>query len=306
MAETYSHSRLSSFEDCPRKYQYRYLMKIPSESEGVEGFVGKVVHDVLERLYTKVGEGAVPSLQRVIARYRQIFDDRYDEKRIRIVRRENPLSFYRELGDHCLANYYHDHYPFDSTETLGLEEHVGFELGEPDASGPARIQGYVDRIARTSEGVIEIQDYKTGARVPSQAKLDKDRQLALYQIALTDHYPERQPFRLVWHFLQRGRTLTSTRSADQLLALRERTLALIAKIRGTERFETRPSPLCRWCEFGSRCPGNRERDPDLQTWEETWDPPEGPQADTADAAPGSSDQLALPLARSAKDMNAPS
>jgi len=306
VAETYSHSRLSSFEDCPRKYQYRYLMKIPSESEGVEGFVGKVVHDVLERLYKKVGEGGVPTLQRVIARYRQMFDDRYDEKRVRIVRRENPLSFYRELGDHCLANYYHDHYPFDATETLGLEEHVGFELGEPDASGPAHIQGYVDRIARTSEGVIEIHDYKTGARVPSQAKLDKDRQLALYQIALTDRYPERQPFRLVWHFLQRGRTLTSTRNADQLLALRERTLALVAKIRGTERFPTRPSPLCRWCEFGSRCPGNRERDPDLQTWEETWDPPEGPQADTADAAPGSSDQLALPLARSAKDMNAPS
>ena len=306
MAETYSHSRLSSFEDCPRKYQYRYLMKIPSESEGVEGFVGKVVHDVLERLYKKVGEGGVPTLQRVIARYRQMFDDRYDEKRVRIVRRENPLSFYRELGDHCLANYYHDHYPFDATETLGLEEHVGFELGEPDASGPARIQGYVDRIARTSEGVIEIQDYKTGARVPSQAKLDKDRQLALYQIALTDHYPERQPFRLVWHFLQRGRTLTSTRSADQLLALRERTLALIAKIRGTERFETRPSPLCRWCEFGSRCPGNRERDPDLPSWEETWEPPESPRPGTADAAPGNVDQLALPLAAGAKGMNAPS
>lgn len=304
MAETYSHSRLSSFEDCPRKYQYRYLMKIPSETESVEGFVGKVVHDVLERLYGVVGETGVPSLPRVIARFRQIFDERYDAKRVRIVRRENPLSFYRELGDHCLANYYHDHYPFDATQTLGLEEHVRFELGHPDPSGPVHIQGYVDRIARTSEGVIEIQDYKTGARVPSQAKLDEDRQLALYQMALTDRFPEGQPFRLVWHFLQRGRTLTSTRNAEQLLALRERTLALVARIRVTEHFKTRPSPLCRWCEFGSRCPGNRERDPDLPSWEETWEPAEMPQDGAALAGSGDDSQLALPLASTAKDMNA--
>ena len=304
VAETYSHSRLSNFEDCPRKYQYRYLMKIPSESESVEGFVGKVVHQVLERLYGAVGETGVPSLPRVIARYHQIFDDDFDSERVRIVRRENPLSFYRELGDHCLANYYHDHYPFDATETLGLEAHVRFELGHPDSSGPAHIQGYVDRIARTRDGVIEIHDYKTGARVPSQAKLDTDRQLALYQMALSDQHPEGQPFRLVWHFLQRGRTFTSTRSAAQLRALRDRTLALVARIRGRERFETRPSPLCRWCEFGSRCPGNSERDPDLPSWEETWEPPEAQAAAPSSAEPGSDSQLALPLALRPESVNA--
>lgn len=305
VAETYSHSRLASFEDCPRKYQYRYLMKIPSETESVEGFVGKVVHDVLERLYEVVGERGVPSLPKVIARYRQLFDERYDPKRVRIVRRENPLSFYRELGDHCLTNYYHDHYPFDGTETLGLEEHVRFELGNIDATDPIYIQGYVDRVARTPDGVIEIQDYKTGARVPSQAKLDEDRQLALYQIALSDQYPEGQSFRLVWHYLQRGRTITSTRSAEQLRRLREDTLALVTRIRGTESFETRPSPLCRWCEFGSRCPGNRERDPELPTWEETWVPPEAQPQSANSQAPGDDSQLALPLASSTKGMTAP-
>jgi len=303
VAETYSHSRLSSFEDCPRKYQYRYLMKIPSETESVEGFVGKVVHEVLERLYGVVGETGVPSLPRVIARYRKIFDERYDAKRVRIVRRENPLAFYRELGDHCLANYYHDHYPFDATETLGLEAHVRFELGHPDPSGPVNIQGYVDRIARTPDGVVEIQDYKTGARVPSQAKLDQDRQLALYQMALTEHHPKGQRFRLVWHFLQRGRTLSSTRSAEQLQALREQTLALVARIHATKHFETRPSPLCRWCEFGSRCPGNRERDPELPSWEETWKPPEMRVDDAPSVEAGDDSQLALPLASNPKGMN---
>ena len=51
----YSHSRLSSFEDCPRKFHYRYVLKIPQETEGIEAFVGKRVHEVLERLYEFVG-----------------------------------------------------------------------------------------------------------------------------------------------------------------------------------------------------------------------------------------------------------
>ena len=42
--DVYSHSRLSAFERCPRKFQYRYLWKIPAESESIEGFVGTRVH----------------------------------------------------------------------------------------------------------------------------------------------------------------------------------------------------------------------------------------------------------------------
>ena len=29
--EIYSHSRLSSFEDCPKKFEFRYVLKVPSD-----------------------------------------------------------------------------------------------------------------------------------------------------------------------------------------------------------------------------------------------------------------------------------
>ena len=99
MAEIYSHSRLSSFEDCPRKFQYRYVLRIPSESESIEGFVGKRVHEVLERLYRVAGSGRVPSLERVLQRYRILWDEHYDAKRVRIVRVENSVDSYRETGE---------------------------------------------------------------------------------------------------------------------------------------------------------------------------------------------------------------
>ena len=49
--QVFSHSSLSSFETCPKKYQFRYVLKVPADTEGIEAFVGKRVHEVLERLY---------------------------------------------------------------------------------------------------------------------------------------------------------------------------------------------------------------------------------------------------------------
>jgi len=256
--EVYSHSRLSSFERCPRKFQYRYLWKIPAESESIEGFVGKRVHEVLERLHRVAESTGVPTLPRVLWRFQQMFAEAYDAQRVRIAREGTPLDFYRAFGEQCLANYYHDHYPFDRDETLALEEHVAFELGDANYA----VQGFVDRIARTRDGAIEIQDYKTSKRMPSQAEVDVDRQLALYQIGLRERFGAQQPVRLVWRYLRQRRTLVSTRSPEQLDELVAQTRALIDRIRSETIFEARPSALCRWCEYREGCPASPDRRPD--------------------------------------------
>jgi len=252
--EVFSHSRLSAFERCPRKFQYRYLWKIPAEGESIEGFVGKRVHEVLERLHRATATHGVPSLPRVLFRFQQMFAEAYDASRVRIAREGTPLDFYRAFGEQCLANYYHEHYPFDRDETLALEERVTFHLG----SGYA-VQGFIDRIARTRDGAIEIQDYKTSKRVPSQADVDEDRQLALYQIGVGERFGAERPVRLVWRYLRQRRTLVSTRTPEQLDLLATRTRALIDEIRSETRFEARPSALCRWCEYREGCPASSER-----------------------------------------------
>ena len=253
--DVYSHSRLSAFERCPRKFQYRYLWKIPAEGESIEGFVGKRVHEVLERLHRFCEQHAnAPSLPKVIARFRQMFADEYDATRVRIAREGMPLDFYRASGEQCLANYYDEHYPFDRDETLALEERVSFEIG-----GGYAFQGFVDRIARARDGAIEIQDYKTSARVPSQADVDEDRQLALYQIGIGARFGAERPVRLVWRYLRQRRTLVSTRTPEQLGELSVQTRALIDRIRSETVFEPRPSALCRWCEYREGCPASPER-----------------------------------------------
>jgi putative RecB family exonuclease len=251
VAALYSHSRLSSFENCPKQFEYRYVQKIPSESESIEAFVGKRVHEILERLYLFVGRGQIPGVERVVDRYQKLWEETWDAERIRIVREGTPASFYRELGERCLRGYYMRHYPFDADETLGIEKRVVFSL---DPTGEYRMQGIIDRISRARDGVIEVHDYKTGARVPSQKMLDSDRQLALYQIGLAREFGEGQPFRLVWHYVAKNVIRTSTRSAEDLVALRGATIDRIDEIQAAEAYPPRRSALCGWCEYKQLCP----------------------------------------------------
>ena len=250
LSEIYSHSRLATFEDCPKRFEYRYVLKIPTDTEGIEAFVGKRVHDVLERLYIAAGKGQVPSLEKVIYRYEQLFEEHYDAQRVRIVREGTPVEFYRKYGERCLSDFYRRHYPFDGDETLSLEDRVLFTL---DEKGEYRMQGIIDRVTRARDGAIEIQDYKTGKRLPSQEELDEDRQLALYQIGLIDRFPD-QPIRLVWHFLKHNQVLKSTRTPEQLETLRDKTIDVIDRIRAESEFKPRRSGLCDWCEYNDRCP----------------------------------------------------
>ncbi|MCH8891175.1 MAG: PD-(D/E)XK nuclease family protein [Myxococcales bacterium] len=250
MPPIYSHSRLSTFEDCPKRFEYRYVLKIPTETEGIEAFVGKRVHEILERLYQAAQRGQVPSLEKVLYRYHRLFEEGYDAERVRIVREETPVEFYRQSGERCLTAYYRRHYPFDGDETLGIEQRVTFAL---DEKREYRFQGIIDRLVRARDGAIEIHDYKTSRRASTQKQVDADRQLALYQIGLAEQFSD-APFRLVWHYLQQDRQLTSTRTPEQLNTLREDTMSVVDRITSESDFKPRRSALCDWCEYNDRCP----------------------------------------------------
>ena len=80
--EVYSHSRIKCFENCRKQFHFRYVLKLPQETEGIEAFVGKRVHEVLERLYIFVRQGLIPDLPRVIHRYEQLWEAEYDAERV--------------------------------------------------------------------------------------------------------------------------------------------------------------------------------------------------------------------------------
>ncbi len=249
--QPYSHSRLSSFENCPRQFRFRYVDRVPAETESIESFVGRRVHEILERLYHHVARyGRPPSLYKVHDRFRLDWEGAWHPG-VSIVRTGMQTADYQAIGLRCLTNYYRSHYPFSEGETLGIEQPITVSL-EP--SGVYQIRGIIDRLVRREAGLYEIHDYKTGGFLPPRARLERDRQLALYQLGIEQTYPDVERVDLIWHFVQFGKTLRSERTREQLDELRSVTIERIDRIESATEYPPTPGPLCRWCEYRALCP----------------------------------------------------
>jgi len=126
-----------------------------------------------------------------------------------------------------------------------------------DEGEDVQIRGYLDRLAQPEPGVYEIHDYKTSRRLPSQADVDQDRQLGLYQLAIQTRHPDAREVRLVWHFVAHNRKFVSHRNSGALERLKRETLAVVARIaNATEAndFPAKRSRLCDWCDYRAVCP----------------------------------------------------
>jgi putative RecB family exonuclease len=103
-------------------------------------------------------------------------------------------------------------------------------------------------------GRYEIHDYKTSGRLPSQADIDADRQLALYQLAVEATWPDALEIELVWHYLVFGKELRSRRTPKALEGLKRSTITVIDRIEADTEFTPIKSSLCRWCAYQDICP----------------------------------------------------
>ncbi|MFA4952819.1 MAG: PD-(D/E)XK nuclease family protein [Candidatus Pacearchaeota archaeon] len=244
----YSHSKLSAFEHCKLKYKFKYIDKIKPEIEKtIEIHLGEVVHETLEWIYRKVIENQIPSLDNTLNFFAEKWQEKYIPE-ILIVKKEMTEKDYFSKGVQFILDYYMKHQPFDDN-TLELEKKIILKLGEHE------IIGFIDRLAfnkKTEE--FEIHDYKTSNTIPSREKIESDRQLALYSIAIKEIFGEEKKICLIWHYLNFDEKICSRRTKEQLEELKKEIVSVINKIESEKEFPYNKSPLCNWCEYKNICP----------------------------------------------------
>jgi putative RecB family exonuclease len=245
----FSHSRIAAFEHCPLKFRFRYIDHIETEGvETVEAFMGHLVHGALEKLYKDLQFAHPMALEELIDFFRKSWEEQWTDEII-VVKEEYSPENYRKMGEKFLTDYYKRHRPFDRGKTIGLEMRVILLLPNKE-----RLQGYIDRLDEVAPGHYEIHDYKTNSHLKSQAELDKDRQLALYAIAVRQQFPDAKKVDLVWHFLAFDKEMRSSRTEKELDALARKTAETIEKIEKTKVFPAKESALCPYCEYQEICP----------------------------------------------------
>tara|TARA_Y100000031_G_scaffold127432_1_gene145091 strand:+ start:6132 stop:7307 length:1176 start_codon:yes stop_codon:yes gene_type:complete len=246
--KTYSNSKLSCFEQCPLKFKFNYIDKIETEIEDtVEAFLGSRVHETLEKLYKDLKFQKLNSLKELLAFFNEEWKKNWNDG-IVIVRGEYDQENYRKMGEKFITDYYNRYKPFNHTTTIGLETQNFVDIGG------YKIHVRIDRLAMAEDGVYEIHDYKTSNSLPTQDKLDGDRQLAVYAYGVKTMYPDAKKVKLVWHFLAFDKVMSSERTDKQLEQLKTEVLEVIKDIEQCKEYPANESSLCQWCEFRPMCP----------------------------------------------------
>jgi hypothetical protein len=238
------------YEECPLKYKLCYRDKIKRDIEGIEGFLGTMVHETLKKCYDDIRLTRVNTVDDLLSGYGKLWQQNWHDS-IVITKRGLMPEHYQALGKKLIETYYKRYAPFDSDITIDTEMKIMFSLGDNDKY---KLTGYIDRLSRTEDDVYHIHDYKTSAHLPSQADIDNDRQLGLYQVGIQKRWPDIKKVRLVWHYLAFDSELVSLRSDETISKLVENTIRLIAEIESVEEFLPRESGRCQWCEYPDLCP----------------------------------------------------
>jgi len=250
--DRYSYSKIQNFSQCRLQYKYRYVDRLKTKVETIEAFMGNRVHEALNDLYDFVKNKVVKPKEWLLSRYEDLWEKKFHDS-VKVVKTELSSEDYYQKGKQCLIDYYEEQQPFDRTKIVKLEESLYFSLkrGEEEF----HFSGILDRLDWDDRARrFEIHDYKTSGTLMSQQEADEDLQLALYQIALTEKWPEAEKAKLVWHYLLFNKQVESSRTREQLIEVQDKIIDRIKAIENCQDFPPNKTVLCDWCGYQDICP----------------------------------------------------
>jgi putative RecB family exonuclease len=249
-----SYSALETYKQCPQKYKFQEIdkRKAPKSKEAV---FGTLVHASLKHMFSR--EPLFPTLDEVIANFRQNWKTAREKLRLS----EDEEQIYVRQGESILRRFYEKNPPWNYN-VIDLESRFEVVLENPKTKEVHILTGIIDRIDKPSENEYEIIDYKTTRRMSSQENVDKNLQLALYQLGLIKRWPHIDPKKITLslYYVKHNEKLSSHRSQESIETIKTQLLETIDEIEkrmATNDFPAVPSSLCDWCAYKPICPAWR-------------------------------------------------
>jgi RecB family exonuclease len=244
-----SYSALDTFKQCPLKYKFQVIEKIKAP-KSKEAVFGNKIHSALEYFHKK--QPASPTLDELLDFIKQNWDST-------IFQNEQEDMIYFSEAIKILKNYY-EHYLKIKDNFTVLDTETRFEVlleSPKDKEQKCLLAGIIDRIDKTKTG-IEIVDYKTAKRLPSQEDVDNSLQFSLYCLGVINRWPQflnygLENIKLTFYYLKHQETLSTTRTKEQLDRIQEQVWEKLAQIEKSE-FQSMPSALCDYCGYKKICP----------------------------------------------------
>lgn len=240
-----SPSGASTFEQCPRRWRFRYVERLP-DPPGVDAVIGTFAHRVLELLMQQQSEQRTKDDAKRIARESWPEIEASDEFVDLDLDDKQGLDF-RWRAWNAIEGLWDLEDPRD-VEVYATEEQVTVEL----AGVPFR--GVVDRIEVTADGMA-VSDYKSGRAPSSRFAAARMHQVMLYAAAVAELSGQQPAYARLMYLGQRTiETAVTTVATDDAVAQLGATWTAISEACLQDAFEARPGPLCASCAYAPNCP----------------------------------------------------
>ena len=206
---------------------------------------GGSIHRILKTYFDSVQLGRPKTDEELIDLFRQdLAGERIQEK--------YQHELYEEQGIEHLREFLAAARTLPPPQVLHTEQSFEIKIGATTVSGR------IDRIDRREDGTVAIVDYKTG-KAKDQEDADESLQLSLYAIAAREKWGY-EVGALIFHNLQENVSVTTVRSAPQLLAACQRVEAAAQRIAAGE-FNAKIGIHCSFCAYRGLCPEKEKRIP---------------------------------------------
>ncbi|HEY8135641.1 MAG TPA: ATP-dependent DNA helicase, partial [Candidatus Limnocylindrales bacterium] len=258
LPQTFSHSQLRMYDECPLQYAFNKVYRIPVATTPGYFEFGHVIHSAFE-VYARTRRDAIaaglppPGYEAL----KQAFDAAWEPRNYVDIQ---AAEHYAKRAEPALRRFY-DREVKTIAQAVAFEQGFTLELKAGEGEAPVLLYGIIDRIDRHADGTIEITDYKTG-RSKKQAEVDADEQLSAYALATAmgavldpaTKEPLPAATRLTLYFTENDLSLSTTRTPQQLEQFRESLIEKARRIRSGDFTATPDMWRCGRCDYRLICP----------------------------------------------------
>lgn len=224
----FSYSRIDTYNQCPSKYFYSYILKEPRQFNAPAA-LGNIVHSVLENI---LDNEKVLDLNELKNEY---------EDNVKIWDPQNLISEdLISVGSTIIEEFYDQN--IDKSFNI-YEKEMSFDF----ILGIYRIIGFIDRVDVSGDRV-HITDYKTGKWEVALKDVPKNLQLGIYALALHNIFPEKQIYAELY-YLRSGKRKGHLFTYEDIEDVKVRILDSINKIIEDKNFvPTSNVRACSYCD----------------------------------------------------------
>ncbi len=234
---TLSPSSIKAYEDCPLKFKYQKIMRVPQPAS-VATDLGTVIHAVTEEMAEDKAKGEKLTKEKGLEKLK-------DKWIFRSYQNQTDENNAVERAEQMIETYVN--WEEQTKNTL-----VGTEIPFEIKIGEITFTGRIDRLEKNPDGKYEVVDFKSGSSVKSKNKAKVDPQLNIYAKAVEKMKGE-LPAKASLFYVEKNKMVEYPVTRELVDEAIEGIIEMTKEIL-KENFKATPSiQACMFCSYQSIC-----------------------------------------------------